>query len=50
MATLSQCNEIDTIMEDLITYREYKINDINEEEYTSLYNKITTIVNTILEQ
>lgn len=50
MATLSQCNEIDRIMDDLLTYREYKINDIDEEEYTFLYNRITTIVNTILEQ
>lgn len=50
MATISQCNEIDRIMDDLLTYRESRINDIDEEEYSCLYKRITTIVNTILEQ
>lgn len=50
MATISQCNEIDSIIDSLDYYRNNKLNDIEEEKYNVLYERIKSIVCTILEQ
>ncbi|MCH1962580.1 hypothetical protein MCG45_06780 [Clostridium perfringens] len=48
-AILSQCEEIDILINDLGEYRGVKINDIQEGEFNTIFERLTSLVNTILE-
>lgn len=47
-ATLSQCREIDKLIDDLSSYRESRINDIPEIEYDAVFERLRNLVNTII--
>ncbi|ASY51393.1 hypothetical protein CYK80_02665 [Clostridium perfringens] len=47
---LSQCREIDDLINDLGKYRNVKINDIPENEFDDIFERVRNLVNTILEQ
>ena len=44
-ATIDQCRQIDNIIDDINVYKDIRINEIPEEQYTEIYRRIETISN-----
>lgn len=49
-AALSQCSDIDMLVDDLSAYRESRLDDIPESEYDAIFERLRILVNTITTQ